>query len=544
LQTRQRFPSRETQPVALWGLGLYAQDEWRVNKSLKLTFALRAEHNSNPVCNLNCGSLLDGNFNTLLANGTISPSAPYNSFINAGRKSLYSGVDTINWGPRFGFAWSPGGSDKTVVRGGFGIFYDALAAGVADSFMLNMPNVVTVYNTGAIPWADTTTPNSPYILGANSAAAIKSGFANGASFDSLQAQLGASFRTPTYTNQSGTFHTPYYEQWSLGIQQALGDKSSLSLSYVGNHGVRIPVENPGLNAFGAGYPPFPDTAPTPVFTSVAQYTSGAVSNYNGITATYSQRLTYGFTVQANYTWSHAMDEISNGGFQPFVFNTNESFLYQLNPACLRCNNYGNADYDIRSYFSGSYVWQTPWKFGNKYVNGAVGGWTISQNFFARTGLPFTVSDYTSGIGNYAPNGGSTIASIVQYGQTTCGSQNNNITNAPGVGGCLDPNNFVSGSVTGVFPNQRRNMFHGPGFFDSDLSVAKAFKLTERMAFSVGANFYNIFNHPNFDQPDAGFGDGTFGQILTTAPLPTTPYGAFFANLPSARIIQFQGKLVF
>jgi hypothetical protein len=401
-----------------------------------------------------------------------------------------------------------------------------------------------VYNTGAIPWADTTTPNSPYILGANSAAAIRNGFANGASYDSLSAQLGPAFRTPTYNNQSGTFHTPYYEQWSVGIQQAIGDKSSLSLNYVGNHGVRIPVENPALNAFGAGFPPYPNAAPTPVFTAVTQYTSGAVSNYNGLTATYSQRLTYGFSVQANYTWSHAMDDISNGGFQPFVFNTNESFLYQINPACLSCNNYGNADYDIRSYFSGSYVWQTPWKFGNKFVNGAVGGWTLSQNFFARTGLPFTVSDYTSSVGNYAPNGGSTIASIVQYGQTSCGSQNNNITNAPGTGGCLNPNNFISSSITGVFPNQRRNMFRGPGFFDSDLSVAKSFKLTERMALSVGANFYNIFNHPNFDQPDAGYGDGTFGQIVTTAPLPTGPYGAFFANLPSARIIQFQGKIVF
>ena len=73
---------------------------------------------------------------------------------------------------------------------------------------------------------------------------------------------------------------------------------------------------------------------------------------------------------------------------------------------------------------------------------------------------------------------------------------------------------------------------------------KSFKLTERMAFSVGANFYNIFNHPNFDLPDATFGDSTFGNVVTTAPLPTGPYGAFFANLPSARIIQFQGKMVF
>jgi hypothetical protein len=354
----------------------------------------------------------------------------------------------------------------------------------------------------------------------------------------LESQLGSAFHVPNFANQYGTFHTPYYEQWSLGIQQAIGDKSSLSLTYVGNHGVRIPVEDPAYNAWGAGYPPFPNSPASPVFAAVTQYSSGGISNYNGLTASYSQRLTYGFTVQASYTWSHAMDEISNGGQEPFVFTTNESILYQINPACLRCNNYGNADYDISSYFSGSYVWQTPWKFGNKFVNGAIGGWMISQNFFARTGLPFTVEDGTNGINNFAPS--ILPATVLAYGQSGCGSQSNYVTGTP----CLNINNFTSGGVTGVFPNQRRNTYNGPGFFDSDLSVAKSFKLTERMALSVGANFYNVFNHPNFDQPDANIADQTFGQVVTTAPLPTGPYGAFFANLPSARIIQFQGKIVF
>jgi len=552
----QNFPSRATEPVALWGVGAYAQDEWRVNKSLKLTFALRAEHNSNPHCQTACGSLLDGSFQGLVGSGAINPAAPYNSFINANRTNLYRGVDSINWGPRFGFAWSPGGSDKTVVRGGFGIFYDALAAGVVDNFMLNIPNVVTVYNTGAIPWADTTTPNSPYVQGAASAAAIKTGFANGASFDSLQAQLGAAFKTPTYNNQSGTFHTPYYEQWSLGIQQAVGDKASLSLTYVGNHGVRIPINNPWGNAFcnpaaGCNYAPgvLPGAPATPVFTTVQQWQSGAVSNYSGLTAAYNQRLTYGFSVQASYTWSHAMDEVSNGGFQPFSDNTDVSLLYQVNPTCLRCNNYGNADYDIRSYFSGSYVWQTPWKFGNKYVNGAIGGWTISQNFFARTGLPFTVLDFNNPLSNFTPNTGFNVGSVITPGQTSC---NGSTTNA-GTNTCLNAANFyqpvfdVNGNLLNpqtAFSNQRRNMYRGPGFFDSDFSVSKGFKLTERMAFSIGANFYNIFNHPNFDLPDNGLGDSTFGQSITSALPPTGPYGSFFANLPSARVIQFQGKLVF
>ncbi|MGC2110544.1 MAG: carboxypeptidase regulatory-like domain-containing protein [Candidatus Korobacteraceae bacterium] len=552
-QTRQRFPSRGTEPVALWGLGLYAQDEWRASKSLKLTFALRAEHNSNPHCQLACGALLDGGFNNLVNTGVISQAAPYNSFINSGRTNLYSGVDSINWGPRFGFAWSPGGSDKTVVRGGFGIFYDALAAGVGDNFMLNLPNVVTAYigaspvGPGTIPWGDTTTANSPYIQGANSAATIMSGYASGASYNSLckpnasGACTNAGFVTPTFTNQTGTFHTPYYEQWSIGIQQALGDKASLSLGYVGNHGVRIPVENPAANAYGLGFPPIPNSPPTNVFTSVAEYFSGAVSNYNGLTATFTQRVTYGFTVQANYTWSHAMDEISNGGQEPFVFTTNESILYQINPACLKCNNYGNADYDIRNYFSASYVWQTPWKFGNKFVNGAIGGWTLSQNFFARGGLPFTVLDGNNGAGNYAPS--IFPAYVIQPGQTSCNSGSNYIIGTP----CLNQANFYDSAVTPFppgFSNQRRNQYRGPGFFDSDFSINKNFKLTERLAFGVGANFYNIFNHPNFDQPDATLGDSTFGQVETTAPLPTGPYGAFFANLPSGRIIQFQGKLTF
>ena len=101
----------------------------------------------------------------------------------------------------------------------------------------------------------------------------------------------------------------------------------------------------------------------------------------------------------------------------------------------------------------------------------------------------------------------------------------------------------------TFPNQVRNQFRGPGFFDSDLSVNKNFKVTERVAFGVGASFYNVFNHPNFASPidtwqGTGALAGNFGQVTQTTAPPTGPYGAFFTGLPSGRIIQFQGKLVF
>ncbi|MGC2112876.1 MAG: carboxypeptidase regulatory-like domain-containing protein [Candidatus Korobacteraceae bacterium] len=525
----QNFPSRGTEPVALWGLGVYAQDEWRVNKSLKLTLALRAEHNSNPNCNLNCASYLS---NSSFYGASTDPSTPYNQIVLANQGGTFRGTDTINLAPRFGFAWSPGGSDKTVLRGGFGIFYDAFPALYADNSMTNVPNLIPETLLG-VPWADNTTPAGAWQMAASSAAAIRNGFSNGGSFNSLTAGLPG-FSAPNINNFAGTFHTPRYQEYSLQIQQQLDDKSSFTLAYVGNHGIHIPVTN-YPNAFAGGVGGLPVAAFSGNFATVAEVYSGAVSNFNGLTASYQRRLTYGFTVSASYTWSHSLDEVSNNGVQGTPYNGLTSVQYQLNPLCLACSNYGNADYDIRNSFNAQYIWQTPWKFGNKFVNGAFGGWTLSQNFFARSGLPLTVLDSTSSIGNYFGNAPFFPAEAVGPGQGSCNQYGLN---------CLNPAGFASVGGGTVFPSQVRNQYRGPGFFDSDFTINKNFKLTERLAFGFGANFYNVFNHPNFASPVDTFGAGNFGQVTATTAPPTGPYGSFFTGLPSGRIIQFQGKLVF
>ena len=144
--------------------------------------------------------------------------------------------------------------------------------------------------------------------------------------------------------------------------------------------------------------------------------SGAVSNDNQITTSYQRRLTYGFTIQASYTWGHALDEISNGGILPY---STTSSVYQLNPYSL-ASNYGNADYDIRNSFNASYVWNTPFKFSNKFVDGAFGGWTLSQNFFAHSGLPLQVFDANTFVGNYNPAAPYLPAQVVAVGgQGSC-----------------------------------------------------------------------------------------------------------------------------
>jgi hypothetical protein len=182
------------------------------------------------------------------------------------------------------------------------------------------------------------------------------------------------------------------------LEQALDDKSALTLSYVGNHGIHIPIINGGPNSYdAAGTAGLPTSAMDPRFATVSYLYTGAVSNYNGLTATYTRRFTAGFTINANYTWSHAMDEVSNGGINVYG---NDSLEGQLNPFNLR-DNYGNADNDIRHYFSATYVWQLPFKFTTGWVNQTLGGWTISQNFFARSGLPYTVVDGNTALANYA-----------------------------------------------------------------------------------------------------------------------------------------------
>ncbi|HTV66281.1 MAG TPA: hypothetical protein VMD98_11785, partial [Bryocella sp.] len=364
----------------------------------------------------------------------------------------------------------------------------------------------------------------------NSAAQVKTGFANGASFSSLST-ANPLFSSPAFGNALGTFHTPRYQEWSLQVQQQLDDRSSVNLAYIGNHGIDEPVTYyPNAFSYGGATNGYPGAAYSNNFSTVTEVYSGAVSNDNQLTASYQRRLTYGFTIQASYTWAHAFDEISNGGFLGY---SSTSQTYQLNPACLRCSNYGNADYDIRSSFNGQYVWNTPWKFGSSWMNYAFGGWTVSQNFFVRSGLPLTVLDGTTALGNttgaqYVP------AEVVGVGQGSCGAFFQT---------CLNSSGFASSPI-GAYSNQSRNQYRGPGFFDSDLSLNKNFKITERVAFGVGATAYNVFNHPNFSQPGNLFGTGTFGTVTTQTAPPTGPFGSFFVGSPAGRILQIQGKIIF
>jgi hypothetical protein len=334
----------------------------------------------------------------------------------------------------------------------------------------------------------------------------------------------------------------------------------VTIAYVGNHGIFEVYPNTTQNAFvgtdSFGVPSvagYSTTGPADQrFGPVTSFVSGAVSNHNGLTASYSRRLTSGFVVNASYTWSHTLDEISNGGFlNAGVHN----ILGQINPQDFRANNYGNADYDVRHSFNANYVWTEPFHFGSKAMDAILGGWLVSENFVTRTGLPYTVIDGTTGIAN---GGTATPVQPIGQGQQSCSNGFSQCFNSAAFAPNQTAPDPTTGNTTalGYFPTQMRNQYRGPAFFNSDVTVGKSIHVTERMKIMLGVNVYNVFNHPNFQNPNnawtdpacstpsAGSLQPNCGQITGQAAPPTGAYGSFFNGLPAGREGQLTFKMEF
>lgn len=542
----QSFPSKSRQPIGIYALGFYAQDEWRLRPSFKLNLSIRGDHFSNPVCQTNCFSRLAGDFLGV----SHDPNQPYNQAIQSGLHELLPKYTAIEWQPRIGFAWNPFGLKNTVIRAGFGLFADSFPANLADQLLTNPPLQVG-FNIDPAPLSPDVTGNQA-ALAAGSNAAFQSGFANGATFNDLSAVPG--FSAPTFNTVTNNIHNPRYQEWNLQLEQALGARTSFSVNYVGNHGIHEVVQNPGLNAFcdstclsdlGSTASQFGDL-PTAMldqrFNTVTETSSTGVSNYNGVTFSLTHRTNI-LQVQGNYRYSHALDTVSNGGILQFNNNTNVSILAPIDPFNLKRLNYGNADYDIRHYFSLNYVLNVPHHFG---PDALLGGWVVSGSFFARSGIPFTVVDgaaYGELNGfNYGISATSTIpAQIIGNSSHNCDAS---AAAANGAHPCLLASNFDL--ATSDFGNQRRNQFFGPNFFNTDLTVMKNFKIPhwEGAQFGVGAQFFNILNHPHFDQPDADITSPSFGSIINPVSTPTSIFGSFLGADASPRLIQLHAKLTF
>src|SRR6266851_3915277 len=532
----QNFSRRPTEPVAVYGLGFYGQDEWSVRPNLKITLALRGDHNSNPVCQTNCFARLATDFLSIPHN----INTPYNQVIRTGLRQALNKYTGVSWQPRVGFAWSPFHSATgLVIRGGFGLFTDMFPATIAD-YLLNNAPLNNQFITGASPLSPSA-PNNQAYLAAQANTYFLQGFYAGQTLAQIQ-QGNPNFVPPSFYNAAHRIIAPQYEEWSLQLEKALGTKSSVAVNYVGNHGVHEASQNPGLNAYyPAGFGDLPRTPRDARFGTITEVSTPTVSKYNGLSLTAKRQMS-SVLVQANYTWSHALDEVSNAGFLPYTLLTNTSVLAPQDPYNLRRYNLGNADYDTRHYASLSYVWTVPHWRGPKY---ALDGWVFSGTIFARSGLPFTVVDgnQTGNLaafnygGNLSGAGAFVFANYLGGATSSCSSR---AVKTP----CLTAAMFSP--TTTNFGTQRRNQFYGPKYFNTDFTVMKNFTIPhwERARLGVGAQFLNLFNHPNFDQPVGDISNPDFGRIIRTVNTPTSILGSFLGADASPRLIQLKGNLTF
>jgi hypothetical protein len=563
--TSKTFPTSANEPFNFLNLDLYAQDTWKVTKTLTWTFGIRDTLNSNPLNPHHQIARLSGSFDSISHDAT----QPLNAAIRNGLSNIFASTPIAILQPRSAIAWQF--EPKSVLRAGFGIFSDILPGSIADVVGVNPPYVKT-FQGGLLGTVGGTeiapgVPNSAI----DATVAANQTFTLGFPLGQLSCPPGQSASgtclPPVAINAvpKGELHAPYFMEWSLGVEHEFGTTASIHAQYVGTRAVNQPylTQVNGYQTVCDGcFAPFPYAQSTdPRFGAVTQFSTGANSHYNGLQLTAMKRAGHGLAGQINYTFSRCMDTVSNGGFLQFSAG---GILSPL-PGDL-ARDYGPCDYDIRHNLNAQYSYQLPSKMQNRVLGYALNGWQVSGTVFWHSGVPFSVlSTPYSANGKGIVNGsGPQFASVVPGVPLYDHNSIANVTQ-PGTLQWLNPDAFVSTAdpSTGAcfggdspancqFGNLGRNALRGPDFTWSDFYLTKWFALSERWKLRFDVQFFNVFNHPNFALPSmvlagipgkpttqTGFG----GLTYTTSP-PTGLLGVGLGGDSTPRMIAFQLRLEF
>lgn len=544
-----------------WTRGAYIQDDWRVTRKFTLNLGLRYD-NFQPLkevggkfANFYMQSLGPGSGtatltytrsqqSAALAPGFLSLLAANNVPVNyTGNSQLVNGQNT-NFAPRIGFAISL--DSKTVLRGGFGIFFGGVENTGGPETLQNYPFQFTAnFNRGS-----TCTPGNC----ATDGITIENGFST-----ILSAGLTNLIATPSFAGSQPNIKNPYTESYNLSFQRSITNDLVANLAYVGNVSRHL-VVNVNNNAPAALIDPRLSSVtvePFPAFGSAGTNRYVGISSYNSMQASLQKRFANGLSFQASYAWAHAMDDAS----QPL----GGTGYRAVNLIGLRAD-YANSQADVRHRVTFNGYYQLPFGEGKRFLshgrimNAIVGGWTDDLQFTAQTGFPFTVG---TNLGSAGPNGGSANAVLIHdpfaAGGTpdpsnpsiTCATSTRTKThwynpcalaNPP----LAFPNASVSGSpvsttrITGPaalpYLGGTYNSIHGPGYERINTSLFKHLPVYRENYVEFRADIFNLLNTPTYGNP-SNTSNNTTGGLITG---PQT-----FQNFtPDARFIQLSGKFVF
>jgi hypothetical protein len=565
----QYVPARPSQPISVYDEGFYVEDQYKLAPNFTLTAGLRLETNSNIICHTNCFSYLTNNVAFGQTGGAPTTTA-YNSLITASQHKLFKDLQTVAIMPRVGINW--GVSSKTTVRGGFGMFTDSPPGLIADRLASNVPGDfhAAVYGTlGSATGIDVgydpatasglQSDGSTLINGYKAATASASVFTtdffagrNAVQVAADVAKQNALYSTPSIQTLAPHIKYPTYEEYSLAVEQRLDSKTVVSALYVGNHGYHEPVADGTPNLTNPAFTGVPTAKPYASFATVTSTYSGASSNYNGVVLS-AVRRSKTLSVQFNYQFSKAMDEVSNGGLEPFAPDNGDSSAITV-PGNLHAN-YGPADYNVKHNVTSSFVYEMPsFVRTNNLMRNLTGNFEFSGDVFHQSGLPYSITQSTT-------SGGSGIPSSFANGtvQLLARKLNNNFDHHCGgsshvenvaLGTVDHPCNFTSSFATPTSFNtgQSRNSLVGPSYTDVNLGAFKTISIPhyEIAKLKLGAQFFNLFNHTNFQNPahNRGSSNSTLGGISSTVGAPTSILGSTGGADASPRLIQLHAALTF
>ena len=491
----------------------YVQDDWRVHPRLTLNLGVRWEYFGPPH---NFQPNIDSNFFTgvpvtPLPNPGTNPFFPVDSPFYAGiatgafqvRNHDLWNKDLNNWGPRLGLSYDVLGNQKLVVHSGFGISYDRMYNNVFENIRLNPP----YFALGLLA-----TPLAGFsgITPAQGAALYTNPFAGTSVF------VGAA--TPPSTRaMDENLVTAYYEQVHFGVQYEIAKDFVLESNYVGTFGHKLEAIL-GVDTYdGRTASGFTPSLINPSYGRISWRDNCCNSNYHALQTTLRKRFSQGLQFNANYTYAKAMDDISDVGSAKISGTAHGYPMDATNPRI----DYGPADFDVRHRVVANFVYDLPFAKANRWL----GGWNISGIVSWQTGAPFSVFDVAvdsnkdgefTDRSSYIGSGGISNAIIHSHepwqGYLNAADFAQPNTAALPCPASVNMGLWCEGSSVG---QMERNTLSGPGFFDTDFGVKKGFKITEKASVKFEANFFNLFNHPNFLIPDNNFNNPTFGQSQGT-----------------------------
>jgi len=467
--------------VGGWRNGFFINDNWQAKRNLTLSLGLRYERSTPVQTYAGVADMLAEDFLTIIPSASLS-AYPVKGF-------EFTEANNKDWAPRLGATYRI--SDKTVVRAGYGMYYNPNQMN-SFTFLTNNPPLAVVSTY-------TNDPNNPTL-----------------SFDHPLGTPGAPV-TPDMISPTRHLPNARKDQWSVDFQRELWASGGFNLEYVGSNTSHLDrsffnnTPTPGAGTVDS-------RRPTSLFRSRRIIQNDLVADYDAVTFGLRQRMYKGLQADAHYTWSRTRDMSthSNGGGQTMD-------NYDI------WRDYGRANWDIPNRFVASYLYDIPFLKSSPHavVRSLVAGWQVSGVTTVQSGSPLNVTLSTDRA-NIGITGQQRPDLVGPVPQLSCVDDPDQAARRRQLINCFDQSAFALPAQF-TFGSAPRNVLRGPGFFSTDLSFMKNVPIGGGARFQFRAECYNLFNNVNYGNPNTTFAAANFGRITSAG---------------SMRQVQLGGKVLF